>query len=274
MSRQKYIQGVKYVAVAALAATLTVALPAAPNAAIFNFALHDHPDGELVNPTYGLRLDGLFGDSSKDFTFTFDTSGASMFLDYDDTANTVRIHGTAFGGIDTGSDWDADNSGFVNLDFTYRANVAENGAGNWGTDTADLGIVVTEDAQTLGTGNSGELLLAAGNWDGQSIGDVFTLVDQDNGSFSFKLNNFDDHRLGGHAGYGGPETYVGWGWLNHAPGTALPSGHIYSSDWLFTAEILSSNEETPPVPEPGGLAAILGIGLAALSWHRRRTRTV
>lgn len=242
------------------------AVPGASNAAVFNFVLHDHPDGALAPPTYGLRLDGLFGTTSHDFTFSFDQTGTGMTLAYDDVANTIQIQGRAFGGRDTGSGWDASNSGFVDIDFTYQANVATDGTGIWGTDTENLGVVVTEDAQNLTTGNFGSLTLGAGSWTGKSVGDVFTMVDQDDGNFSFKLNNFDDHRLAGH-GLTGPDTFVGWGWLNHAEGAGvLPTQHVYDSDWLFTAELLTPTSE---VPEPG-IGLLLGLGLGTLVFYRRR----
>jgi hypothetical protein len=261
------VRPVRHALVTAAAGLLMMsALPGASNAAVFNFILHDHPDGSFAPPPYGLRLDGLFGNVAEEFTFSFDQAGTGMTLAYDDAANTIRIQSRAFGGNDTGTSWDAANSGVVDIDFTYQANVATDGNGVWGTDTENLGVVVTEDAQNLTAGNFGTLTLGAGTWTGQSVGDIFTMVDQDNGSFSFKLNNFDDHRLAGH-GLSGPETFVGWGWLNHAEGAGvLPTGRIYDSDWLFTAELLPPTSE---VPEPG-VGLVLGLGLGTLALYRRR----
>ncbi len=253
------IRPVRHALVTAAAGLLMMsAIPSSSNAAVFNFILHDHPDGSMAPPAYGLRLDGLFGNNADEFTFSFDQAGTGMTLAYDDTANTLRIQGRAFGGSDIGSGWDTANSGFVDIDFIYQANVATNGSGTWGTDTENLGVVVTEDAQNL--------TLGAGTWTGQSAGDVFTMVDQDNGNFSLKLNNFSDHRLAGH-GLTGPDTFVGWGWLNHAEGAGvLPTRHVYDSDWLFTAELLTPTSE---VPEPG-MGLILGLGLGSLVLFRRR----
>lgn len=256
---------------AAAAALLFTAIPTASQATVFTFALHDHPDGGISDPTYGLRLDGLYGSASNNFTFSFDEPGTGMTLAYDNVSNTVQISGRAYGGIDTGSAWDANNSGFLDVDFTYSHNLTTDGSGTWGAGAADLGVVVTEDAQSLGaSGNNGSVTLGAGNWNGQSAGDLFSLVDQDNGNFAFKLNNFDDHRLAGHAGLNGPGTFVGWGWVNHAPGVTLPTYHEYSSDWLFTAELLTTTTEE--IPEPMGLSMVLGLGFAGFVLNRRRTR--
>ena len=121
----------------------------------------------------------------------------------------------------------------------------------------------------MATGNSGTITLATGVWGaGASEGDVFTLVDQSNGNFSFKLNNFSDHRLGGHAGYGGPDTFIGWGWVNHWAQGGPPRTHVYASDWLFTAELVTSTSE---VPEPAG-ALVFAMGAGGLAWMRRRKR--
>lgn len=253
---------------AAAAMALAVAFPAVSHATVFTFLLHDHPDGALAAPEYGLRLDGLFGDNSKKLTFSFDQPGAGVTLRYDNVSNTVRISGRAYGGIDVGGTWDSGNVGFVDLDFTYRQNLTTDGAGTWGSGGTDLGVVVTEDAQVLSTGNSGSLTLGAGTWgSGKSAGDLFTLVDQDDGNFSFKFNNFDDHRLAGHAGYGGPGTFVGWGWVNHGPGAGLPGSHVYSSDWLFTGELTTTSSE---ISEPAGMAALMALAFAGFVRYRRR----
>lgn len=255
--------------VAACTLGLSVSAPSSASAAAFLYELHDHPDGTLASPDYGLRLDGLYGGTSNDFTFSFDTNGAYMTLLYDQTANTVRISGTAYGGIDTGSGWDANNSGLVNIDFTYRQNVVTDGTGTFGTDTDNLGVRTTGHAQTVGTGNSGSLTLGAGNWSlGANTGDSFTMVDQESGGFSFKFNNFDDHRLAQYPSFGGPEDYVGWGWLNHWPTGSNPAGHIYYSDWLFTGLYLPP-PTTTETPEPG-MIALFGLGVAGLAWRRRR----
>lgn len=261
-------------ALATFAATCALGIvatsPSPASAAAFNYVLSDHPGGALVNPTYGLRLDGLYGHDYNDFTFSFDAVGASMSLVYDQDANTIRISGTAYGGIDTGNDWDANNRGFINVDFTYRQNVVTDGTGTFGSDTENLGVKTTGHAQTVGTGNSGTVTLGAGTWgQGASVGDSFTLVDQESSGFSFKFNNFDDFRLNDFPAFGGPDDYVGWGWVNHWPTGENPSGHIYSSDWFFIGQYVPPPPSTE-VSEPG-MIAILGLGVAALMWRRRKS---
>jgi len=258
--------------VAATAAFVGIAAftgaPPTAQATDFQFLLHDHPDGGLADPEYGLRLDGLYGSESNDFTFSFDAPGTGMTLLYDGQSNTVRIVGRAYGGIDLGSAWDANNVGFIDVDFTYRQNLVTTGSGTFGTDSENLGVKTTSDAQTVGTGNSGTVTLATGVWGGGgTIGNDYVLADQSNGSYSFKLNNFDDHRLGGHPGYGGPETFVDWGWVNYWAAGATPRTHVYSSDWLFTAQLLNPtpNSEAPA----SGSALVLGLGVAGLAWRRR-----
>lgn len=273
---QKKIRPVAFaIAASACVFGVTSLSPSSASATVFQYVLNDHPDGGLANPTYGLRLDGLYGGNGNDFTFSFNAPGTGMVLLYDDQANTVQITGRAYGGIDTGSSYDANNVGFVDIDFTYRQNIVTTGSGTIGTDTADVGVRTTGDAQTVGTGNSGTITLATGlgsTWTGANGGDEFTMVDQESGGYSFKFNNFDDHRLGGHAGFGGPDTFVGWGWVNHWESGETPRSHVYSSDWLFTGTYVPPNTNTE-VPEPGALI-IFGLGLAGLALHRRRKQKI
>ena len=237
--------------------------PPTAQATDFQFLLHDHPDGGLADPEYGLRLDGLYGSESNDFTFSFDAPGTGMTLLYDGQSNTVRIVGRAYGGIDLGSAWDANNVGFIDVDFTYRQNLVTTGSGTFGTDSENLGVKTTSDAQTVGTGNSGTVTLATGVWGGGgTIGNEYVLFDQNYGSYSFKLNNFGDHRLGGHPGYGGPETFVGWGWVNHWAAGATPRTHVYSSDFLFTAQLLNPT----PIARPRNLDQRSYWGWASPVW--------
>ena len=60
--------------------------------------------------------DDVTGDTDV-FTFDFESPGASMYLDYDGVS--VRIHGTAFGGLDIGEWYDPAWSSLVAIDVTY-----------------------------------------------------------------------------------------------------------------------------------------------------------
>ena len=136
--------------------------PSSVSAAVLEYSLNDHPDGGLADPTYGLRLDGFYDGDSNDFTFSFNQPGTGMTLLYDNQANSVRIVGRAFGGIDSGSSYDTNNVGYVDIDFTYKQNIVTTDTGTIGTDTANVGVRTTDDAQTVGTGNSGTITLATG----------------------------------------------------------------------------------------------------------------
>ena len=212
-------------------------------ASTFVYSLSNHPDGNQRPPQYGLRLDELFDLNSTVhdvFTFDFDNAASSMQLVYDDVAGTINISGTAFGGLDQGSDYDPSASGLWDIDFTFRTNIvavpgnltvtAENAANN-GTITPQFAI----------GGNAANTPIA--------------LVDEDGGKgFSFQFDN-GDHRLGGTSLAGDPNIFVGWGWLNHS---GMP--HVAASDWLFVGR---------EVPEPGTVI-LFGSALLGASRMRRK----
>ena len=112
-------------------------------ATVFQYQLHDHPNGTAGTSNYGLRLDGLFGSVYRPFTFSFDAPGASMLLRYDDQQNSINISGRAYGGMIVSGEWDSGNLGYVDIDFTYRKKVATDGSGTIGTDTANVGLRAT-----------------------------------------------------------------------------------------------------------------------------------
>ncbi len=219
---------------------------AAAHATIVEYYLFSHPDGNQRPPKYGLRLDELFDITSNHDVFTFDFShpDSDMRLRYNDndtpndlSDDEVRIFGTVFGGLDAGTSYDPDYSGLWIVDFTYRDNIA----------SGDPMIEVNESLNnngyiqsTFGMGNNEPISL----WDEAGSHD-----------FSFKFNNVDNHRLGGH-GMSGPEWFVGWGWLNHHD----PNQHVYDSDWLFVGQA---------VPEPASLLA-LAAGVGAILARKRK----
>lgn len=227
-----------------LIATALIVLSAPAQADTYTFVLDSHPGGSENPPPYGLRLDGLDGDTTTEWTWDFGHASSNVRLVYDDVAMTIRIYGDAYGGEDVGTSYAADSTtGVWELDFTYSVNVSEledNGFDGTGDDRLE----VTGDSAL----NAGTII--------DPNGDSYNLTDyQGSHSYSFRFNNTADHRLSG-TGLSGPDVYVGWGWLNHSGS----STHVYASDWLFIAR---------PIPEPGTLM-LLGLGLGCVALRRRR----
>lgn len=217
------------------------------------YCLHSHPDGTENPPPYGLRLDGLLGDSSEEYTFDFDHAMSSVTMTITDSllhagAKKIVISGTTFGGLDEGLVHDPDLSGLWSLDFTYDNVQVDNVAMELFTLKSDAG------------NNSGSITSqfnSSGSETGRlSNGDVFNLIDYDGShDFTFKL-------AFGHRGFAG---LSGFGWLIHAPAgrDITKAKHISASDWLFTAEL--KPPPPPQVPLPPALpAGLLLLGLVVL----------
>ncbi len=196
------------------------------------YTLHDHPDGGLAPPTYGLRLDELIDVSggTDRFAFSFDHPGADMRLTLTlvNVSNwTISIFGTAFGGRIVNHQFDPANSGFAEIDFTYHL-------AHFVPGDDDL-IVTTPTGSNTGT------ITFKGN--------TYDLFDKENeDDFTFRLGDEDDDQ--GHRDFDG---ISGWGWI--VP--EVSGAHV--GDFLFTVEI----------PAPGGLSLLAAAGLLG---RRRRRR--
>jgi hypothetical protein len=196
-----------------------LAVPAFAGVTVFQ--LHDHPNGAVNPPSYGLRIDDLL--ASGEYTFSFDyvdgDGAASVTLTYDDVLGTIRIMGRAYGGRDIGGSWDASARGWVDLDFLYDTSVSErdNCAGAAGNDVYVTGMSAT---------NGGTVTL-----DGWGGSGVHAFTDKADGSgCTFTFDNDSDSK-GNATIAGDPSIWSGNGWL-----MPVTSG---SRDWLFIGEMMA-----------------------------------
>ncbi len=276
-----FINRKRVLSCAAVGAAL-VATGSSAQAVIMTYNLGNHPNGGIRLPFYGLRLDGLDGDNSKEFTFDFDRPEITtpMKLTLDSDADTVRIHGQVYGGEDIWTsktdvpadpdDYYANDAyrGLWDVDFTYSGGIT------FEFDTMFAGsvsVVVNAEDHTNHVGTI------------ERVGNPalkYVLQDeQGSHAYSFKFNNIDNHRLGG-TGLSGPDTFVGWGWVNHAPaGTTGVFPHVYASDWLFTGtrapgddggDDFGGQDDFDSVPEPvSAVLGAMGLGVVSLATRRR-----
>jgi hypothetical protein len=187
------------------------------------YLCHDHPQGLLSPPTYGLRIDDLIADGG--YTFSFDYSDgaetARVLLTYDEARGEIRIQGRAYGGKVQGGAWSPAASGWIDFDFRYTESVAV---------YDDCGRAPGDDLYVTGASalNTGTVTL-----DGWGEDASFTFIDRaDETGCSFVFDNDRDSK-GVDAIADDPTVWSASGWLQ--PGT---SG---SRDWLFIATRL-----TPP----------------------------
>lgn len=192
------------------------------------YQLHNHPDGAINPPPYGLRLDELYDISPGDdrYTCDFDDPASDMKLIYNDVADTITIFGHSLCGRDTGAGYAADiYLDIYTINFVYNVGVEPvPGDDDIQVDAADFTNVGTITHPGLGTSNLSDV---------RAGGNTFRFGDEDNDL--------------GHRGFAG---ISGWGWLaidgDRRAGDA--------DDWLFTATY---------IPEPASLGLLL-VGLVSI----------
>lgn len=221
------------------------------------YRLCNHPGGNANPPPYGLRLDGLDGDTSHHFTFDFeydDGAGnrSDMRMRLDQSAGTIHIFGSVYGGLNDPANLDVydssvtdDKVGWWDIDFTYAMGV--------GTFPGDRGgytdVAVDLAAQSLNTGT----ITRADGFGITSLNQTYNLVDKGSPKSGYTFRFGDESDGNGHRGHAG---ISGWGWLMHDGSRRYTA----NSDWLFTAK---------PVPTPG--AYVLGLlGFTAVGLFRRK----
>ena len=203
------------------------------------YRLHSHDKGGLFNdgngtsPKYGLRMDGMLGGGAV--TFDFDRGNSEVYLEYDGTK--VSITGKAFGGelANSTTSYGAD-SGYWNIDMTYKIDRVESDGSLWVDDSAATGTIT----EVGGLGRS------------------FNLAEKrkvSNGveTFSFALDT----------GHRGTSYYSGWGWVmkQNSDGDYVRNK---TQDFLFKVG------DKVSVPEPGTLLGLLGVGALGLGTAAKR----
>lgn len=203
----------------AVIALLFVVTAVPASADVYTFTLHDHPDGESVPPIHGLRLDGLI-QANEVYTFSFDyvddMEMAEMTLEFREGIGEIRIFGRAYGGREIGDVWDPAESGWIDIDFTYRNNVIRADY----IDGAPGDDIYVLDAHP---NNNGTITL-----DGWGGDQVFNFMDKTANYYSFSFDSDHDTK-GNQAIASDPTTWSGAGWLDGP-------GHPYR-DWLFLGQL-------------------------------------
>ncbi len=206
------------------------------------YRIHNHPNGAVRPPLYGLRLDELFNLSTMHdvWTFDFDHAGSEMFIDYSLDGMGVgafHIYGTSYGGLDIGPIHHPFFNSFFDIDFTYEGVTLVPGDDDlWvtGPDFSNHGTIrPVNDLQGVFQRNLYDF-----------SGDF---------GYTFRLGDVNDDE--GLRGYDG---ISGWGWMNYRAGPPI----IHAVDWLFTVD-------PKPVPAPGAVAlGVLGLFLVRTAGRR------
>ncbi len=229
----------------AVVATMTIGAVFAAGASagsVKTFKLFDHPDGANNPPPYGIRLDGIFGDSQTT-TFSFDTTeGVEMRVtEFGNGTIVINISGVVFGGHDIGSNYDLAHAGTgkYELNYTYAFNVVAEGTGY---------RVDPQHQDNGGTFNAIDI-------NGDEANYQFNIFEEPATGNPFKFLQ-DDHRLAGET-EAGQGFWVGRGWHTYVQGQGV-SG---TQDFLFLGM------QMVPLPTPWALA---GVGMMTAAMARRR----
>ena len=141
------------------------------------YQLLDHPDGQLVSSQgpYGLRLDGLIPPSGNGPTFSVETNGARVLLDWDGSGTATIV----------GQLWN-----------NYENNL-------WSVEHILTGISLVGGSQGGFEATAGSMLLT----DPDNVQYTFLSKQDDHGIAFYALGN--SHRCNGHTDCG-PLTADGW----------------------------------------------------------------
>ena len=203
---------------------------------VAEFAIHDHPGGGLVPPTYALRLDNVFGFQRA--TFSAETYNNTTLTVLEDTSSgnlIIDIAGRLRGGEDTGAGWGTTFD--LDVAFRYEASVVAT-ANGWSIDGFTLlngGTITRLDTNETTVWYGQEDTLGMNG----PAGNVFTLA-----ADGWEIDGDDS-------------TWVGRGWMTtNTDGTPAFDP---AQDWIFTATV---------IPAPASLG-LLGLGGLAMARRRR-----
>lgn len=268
-------------------------------AAIEQFELADHPDGNQNPPPYGLRLDDLLnlalasandpthpqyptymglqrsdlsGSDNGVFSLSFGNLGTpiNVTLVRDTVTGEIVISGTAIGGRDSGFPSNGNSDTYVTDDDTY---------GEWsihmtydGSSETSNGFEVKDIHDTGDPGFHGYIEMTKSldtRLDGSPLLNLKIAIEAkaDGSGTYFKLA-YDDHRLKNHTHVGSsdllkddPEIAVARGWFKGGA----------TDDFLLLAR-RTPNDSGEMIPEPVSLAVWSLLGLCAFGVCQRRCR--